>query len=447
MGQSKFLEKLDKVLSPIGDKLGRQRHLNAISTGMMMTLPLIVVGSLFLIIANPPINPELVDPNNANVFVKFLLSWKEFAVANYATITAPFDMTMRLLGVMSAFAIAYTLASDYKMNASMSGLISTALFFMICAPSNEGNIPMSFLGADGLFVAIIIGIASVEITRFVDKMEWKFNLPDSVPSAVSSFINTLVPLILNIGILYGLNVIIIANTGMSLPQSIMSILTPALNIADNLWGYLLLITFGNLLWLFGVNGTSIIFPIAFTLGLSNTGLNSDLVAAGQDPNVLMNLQMFRIAILGGAGNTLGLVLLMARSKSAHLKSLGRLSIVPGICGINEPVIFGGPIVFNPILAIPFIVTPIISVSLTYFAQKIGFITCGYIVDPSFTPFFAQAYLSSMDIRNVLFVFILVLISIVTYYPFFKVYEGNMIKKEQEESDLDDDFSFDDFDLA
>lgn len=447
MGQSKFLEKLDKVLSPIGDKLGRQRHLNAISTGMMMTLPLIVVGSVFLIIANPPINPELVDPNNANVFVKFLLSWKEFAVANYATITAPFDMTMGLLGVMSAFAIAYTLASDYKMNASMSGLISTALFFMICAPSNEGNIPMSFLGADGLFVAIIIGIASVEITRFVDKMEWKFNLPDSVPSAVSSFINTLVPLILNIGILYGLNVIIIANTGMSLPQSIMSILTPALNIADNLWGYLLLITFGNLLWLFGVNGTSIIFPIAFTLGLSNTGLNSDLVAAGQDPNVLMNLQMFRIAILGGAGNTLGLVLLMARSKSAHLKSLGRLSIVPGICGINEPVIFGGPIVFNPILAIPFIVTPIISVSLTYFAQKIGFITCGYIVDPSFTPFFAQAYLSSMDIRNVLFVFILALISIVTYYPFFKVYEGNMIKKEQEESDLDDDFSFDDFDLA
>ena len=172
-----------------------------------------------------------------------------------------------------------------------------------------------------------------------------------------------------------------------------------------------------------------------------------MVAAGQYPNVLMNLQMFRIAILGGAGNTLGLVLLMARSKSAHLKSLGRLSIVPGICGINEPVIFGGPIVFNPILAIPFIVTPIISVSLTYFAQKIGFITCGYIVDPSFTPFFAQAYLSSMDIRNVLFVFILVLISIVTYYPFFKVYEGNMIKKEQEESDLDDDFSFDDFNLA
>ncbi|CEN75687.1 PTS system [[Clostridium] sordellii] len=446
MGQNKFLEKLDKILSPIGAKIGSQRHLNAISTGMMMTLPLIVVGSLFLIIANPPINPELVNPDNTNIFIKFLLQWKEFAVANYATITAPYDMTMGLLGLMSAFSIAYTLASDYKMNAAMSGLISTALFFMICAPSNEGNIPMSFLGADGLFVAIIIGLASVEISRFVYKMEWKFNLPSSVPTAVASFMNTLVPLLLNIVILYGLNILVMANTGVSLPQSIMNILTPALNIADNLWGYLLLITFGNVLWLFGVNGTSIIFPIAFALGLSNTGLNSDLVSAGQDPNVIMNLQMFRIAILGGAGNTLGLALLMARSKSTHLKSLGRLSIVPGICGINEPIIFGGPIVFNPILAIPFVVTPILCVSLTYFAQKIGLITCGFIVDPSFTPFFAQAYLSSMDIKNVLFTFVLVAISIVVYYPFFKVYEGNMIKKEIEENNEEDDFSFEELDL-
>ncbi|WP_373600735.1 PTS sugar transporter subunit IIC [Paraclostridium bifermentans] len=447
MGQNKFLDKLDKVLSPIGAKIGSQRHLNAISTGMMMTLPLIVVGSLFLIIANPPINPELVDVNNTNIFIKFLLSWKEFAVNNYATITAPFDMTMGLLGLMSAFSIAYKLASDYKMNASMSGLISTSLFFMICAPSNEGNIPMSFLGADGLFVAIIIGIISVEISRFVDKMEWKFNLPSSVPSAVAGFMNTLIPLMLNIIILYGINVIIIANTGMNLPQSIMNILTPALNVADNLWGYLALITFGNILWLFGVNGTSIIFPIVFTLGLSNTGINSELVTSGKDPNVIMNLQMFRIAILGGAGNTLGLALLMAKSKSTHLKSLGRLSIVPGICGINEPIIFGGPIVFNPILAIPFILTPIISVSLTYFAQKIGVITCGYIVDPSFTPFFAQAYLSSMDIRNVVFTFMLVLISIFMYYPFFKIYERNMLRKESEENKIEDDFNFDEFDLA
>lgn len=130
---------------------------------------------------------------------------------------------------------------------------------------------------------------------------------------------------------------------------------------------------------------------------------------------------------------------MARIKSRIYKK--------GDCLNGTSIIFGRPIVFNPILAIPFIITPIISVSLTYFAQKIGFITCGYIVDPSFTPFFAQAYLSSMNIRNVIFVCALVLINIVTYYPFFKVYEGNMIKKELEENNEDEDFSFNEIDFA
>lgn len=130
---------------------------------------------------------------------------------------------------------------------------------------------------------------------------------------------------------------------------------------------------------------------------------------------------------------------MARIKSRIYKK--------GDCLNGTSIIFGGPIVCNPILAIPFIITPIISVSLTYFAQKIGFINCGYIVDPSFTPFFAQAYVSSMDIRNVIFVCALVLISIVTYYLFFKVYEGNMIKKELEENNEDEDFSFNEIDFA
>ena len=173
----------------------------------------------------------------------------------------------------------------------------------------------------------------------------------------------------------------------------------------------------------------IIFPIVFALGIQNTGINADLVANGQDPSVVMNLQMFRLAILGGAGNTLGLTLLMMKSKSTHLKSLGRLGVVPGICGINEPIIFGGPIVFNPILAIPFIVTPIVTVGLGYLAQVMGLITPGYLVDPSFIPFFAQAYFSSMDWRNVLFVFGLVILSVIIYYPFFKVYEKNMLEQE------------------
>ena len=435
MNSNTLLEKLDKVLSPIGAKVGNQIHLKSISNGMMMTLPLIVVGSIFLIIANPPVNPDLINPETANIFMKFMLSWKEFAVDNYQTLTTPYNMTMGIVGMMSAFAIAYCLASEYKMKASISGLISTAMFLMICAPSVDGAIATNFLGADGLFIAIIIGLSSVEVTRFVESNGWQFKFPDTVPPAVTAFVNSLLPLLLNIIVLYGINILIISNIGISIPEAIMKVLTPALSVVDNIWGYLAIITLGNVLWLLGVNGTSIIFPIVFALGIQNTGINADLVAKGQDPSVIMNLQMFRFAILGGAGNTLGLTLLMMKSKSAHLKSLGRLGIVPGVCGINEPIIFGGPIVFNPILAIPFIVTPIITVGLGYLAQVMGLITPGYLVDPSFTPFFAQAYFSSMDWRNVLFVFGLVILSIVIYYPFFKIYEKNMLAQEGVSSDF------------
>lgn len=429
--ENKFLAKLDEKLSPLGAKLGNQRHLRAISAGMMMPLALIVVGALFLIIANPPINPDLVDVSNANFFIKFLLGWKSFATENYNLLTAPFNMTMGIFGLLSAFGISYSLAKDYKLNAPIVGLISTSVFLMIAAPAIEGGISTQYLGADGLFVAIIISLSSVEITNFIESKGMKMKFPDSVPPAVTVFVNSILPVLFNIIILYGLNIILVSTLGKSMPEAIMSMLTPALAVVDNIWGFLLIVTFGNILWFFGVNGTSIIFPILFSLGIANTGINSELVKAGSDPTALMNLQMFRIAILGGAGNTLGLVLLMCRSKSVHLKSLGRLSVVPGICGINEPIIFGGPIVFNPILAIPFIVTPIVTCSLAYLAQKVGFITAGYIVDPSFTPFFAQAYLSSLDIKNVLFVFLLIPISMVIYYPFFKVFEKNTLKNEIE----------------
>lgn len=423
-----MIEKLEKILAPLADKLGRQRHLQAISDGMMMSLALIVVGSIFLIIANPPINLDLVDLNTSNIFLKALISWKQWAVANYNTITIPYTMTMGLIGLMTSFGVAYSLAQKYQMNTAINGIISMSVFLMISAPVQDGQLSMSYLGSDGLFVAIIIGLLSVEICRFVGN-QFVFSFPDSVPSAVTNFVNSLLPLAANIIIIYGMNLILMGTTGKALPDLIMSVLTPAISSADNLWVYMGIFAFSNILWLFGINGSSIIFPIVFVLGLTNSGLNAELVNAGKTATHVMNLQMYRYAVLGGGGNTLGLVILMCLSKVKHIKSIGRLSIVPGICGINEPVIFGGPIVLNPILAIPFVLMPCISIGLGYFVQSVGFVSMGYIIDPSFTPFFAQGFLSALDIRNVIFMFVLIAISVAVYYPFFKVYEKSLIEKE------------------
>lgn len=423
-----MISRLERLLSPLGNKLGNQRHLQAISNGMMMSLALIVVGSIFLIIANPPINLDIVDMNTGNIFLKAMIAWKQWAVANYNTITIPYTMTMGLIGLVTAFGVAYSLAETYQMKPAINGIISMCVFLMISAPVTDGQLSMTYLGADGLFVALIIGLISVEICRVVGN-KIVFTFPESVPTAVTNFVNSLLPLAANIIIIYGLNLVLMGVSGQSLPQFVMSILTPAISGVDNVWAYMGIFAFSNILWLFGINGSSIIFPIVFTLGITNSGLNADLINAGQSAEHIMNLQMYRYAVLGGGGNTLGLVLLMCFSHVKHLKTIGRLSLVPGICGINEPVIFGAPIVLNPVLAIPFVLMPCISIGLGYLVQSIGFVSMGYIVDPSFTPFFAQGFLSALDIRNVIFMCVLIVISMLVYYPFFKVYEKSIAQKE------------------
>ncbi|MGL4563643.1 MAG: PTS sugar transporter subunit IIC [Brevinema sp.] len=415
-----FSEKLLRF----GETMGRQRHLNAISSGMMMSLPFMVIGAFFLIFANPPINMDIVDLNTKNIMLQFLIKWKQFAIANNSYIVLPFTMTMGIIGVINSFTIAYSLASDTKQKPYMAGLISTVIFFMIAGQVKDNTLVMDFLGANGLFTAIIVALLSVEITEFIDQ-KIKIKLDKSIPSAIVVFLNSLLPLVFNILIIYGVNLIIIASTDHTFPEFITTLLSPIINIGNNLWGYIFILLFGNLLWILGIHGTSIIFPIIFSIGITNTGINADLLNSGQEPNMIMNLQMFRYYALGGAGNTLGLVILMIYSKVASMRTIGKLAFIPAICGINEPVIFGVPIVLNPVLAIPFVSMPAISIIIGYFAQKLGLVSLGYMVDPSFTPFFIQSYLSALDWRNIILGLLLVLVSIVVYMPFFRIYEKQL----------------------
>lgn len=424
---------IETVLTPLGTKLGNQRHLKAISSGMMFALPFIVIGSFFLIFANPPINMELYDPATANIFTRFLASWKSFADAYYSQITLPYDLTMGIFSLISTFGISSSLAKEYKINEASTGFISVVTFLLVVVEVNEGAITMEYLGTNGLFVAIIISLLTVEIARLCSHPKLQIKIHDSVPPAITAFLNSLIPLLVNIVLFYGLSLIVLATTGQVLPQLIMNLLTPAISIANNLWGYIAIVTFGNLLWLFGINGPSIIFPIIFTLGIANTGENSELVAAGLEATNPMNLQMFRIAVMGGSGGALGLLVLMLFSKVKYLKTLGGISAIPTISGINEPLIFGLPVAFNPTFVVPFLISPIINLILTYYAQVTGIISMGYIVDPSFTPFFFQAYLSSLDWRNVVFTFVLILLNVIIYYPFFKLHERNSKMEMSEEN--------------
>ena len=232
---------LEKYLSPIGAKLGNQRHLQALANGMMMTLPLLVIGSIFMIIANPPINMDTVDLNTTNILIRFLINWKEWATTYNSQILAPYNMTFGLLGLMTAFAVAYSLAKSYKMNAAICGIMNMSIFLLVCSevvPTTvEGvnGITTNYLDSNGLFVALILSFVTVEITRFIETKGIKIKFPDSVPSMVGNFVNSLLPLLVNIIIIYGINLMLISATGKTLPEMIMSILTPAINVGNNVW--------------------------------------------------------------------------------------------------------------------------------------------------------------------------------------------------------------------
>ena len=433
MSDKNVIERLNDKLSPIAFKIGNQRHLKSISSGMFFSLPFMVIGAFFLIIANPPINMDNYNPENANIFLKMFAGWKEWAVANYDAITTPYTLTFGLVGLITVFGIAYSLAKEYKLDAPTNGLIALVSFLLVSTKVTDNSISLEYLGSNGLFIAIIIGLIAVEITKVFEDKNLKIKLPESVPTMVANFLNSLLPLLANIIIFYTLNLIFINTLHDNFPKVVMNVLTPGIDLAGSFWGFIIIVIIGQLLWLFGINGTSIIFPIVFTLGISQTGLNAEQFAHGKSMTHAMNLQMFRISVMGGAGNTLGLVILMMRSKVPQYRTIGRLSLIPGICSINEPIIFGFPIVFNPVLGIPFVLTPVVCLVLTYLAETLHIITMGYIVDPSFTPFFAQAYLSSLDWRNIVFTLFLVIVSIVIYYPFFKVQEKNqlMLDKQME----------------
>lgn len=426
-----FVQKLNEVLTPVLQKFGNEKHMQALSNGMLFGLPFLVIGSFFLIVANPPININRYHAQTANFFMKMLAGWKYWAIAHYQQITQPYNLTMGLFGVICAFGIAYELSQNYKrVHPATDGMISLVSYLMVTTNvDKQSRISLNYLGTNGMFVAILIGLLSVEVTRLVDRHGWKVRLPNSVPPMVANFINSLIPLLANIFVFYGCNLIVIALTHDNFPNFVMKVLTPATTIANSLWGFVLIVTIGNLFWLIGVHGSSMVFPIIFAIGIAASGANAAQIAKGVAPTHLMNLQMFRIAVLGGSGNSLALVLLMMRSKVEKYKALGRLSLIPVICSINEPVIFGVPICFNPVLAIPFVISPDINLILTYFAEKFHLIGLGYIIDPSFTPFFAQAYMCSMDWRNVIFWCLLVVLGIFIYLPFFRVAEANELSKQ------------------
>ena len=419
----KFNELANRTLVPIANKLGNQRHLAAIRDGMVVAIPLSILGGVCLIISTPPFKPDTLP--NWGFISDLLLGWYNWAQANKAMLQLPYNMTMALMGLFVAFAIAYHLAKRYKMPTLNTAIVSTAVFFIVTSPAvsavptsaiSEGSnmtdllgmagnyIPMTFLDAKGIFTAIIVAIGCVEIMHFMLAKNIRFKMPEGVPPAISSSFDAIMPLFVCVITFYAISLFIQNVSGELLPSMIMTLLAPAISGLDSLLGICLITIIAQTFWFFGLHGASITQPIRLPFMQMYLVANITAFTAGE-PIAHFFTQPFwsYVITLGGGGATLGLCILLLRSKSVELKTLGKLSIGPAIFNINEPIIFGLPMVLNPLMMIPFIFVPVINSIIAYACMAFQIVGKGVIETPWTTPAPLGAALGCMDFRAAIMV--------------------------------------------
>ena len=423
-----FENKFMKGLQKFGQNLGNNKIFSAISKSMMATMGIILGGSFFQIIATIPT----------------LFNWYTTESQIYKILYTPFQMTMGLLSVFVVFLIAYNYSKALKMKPIQNGVVALICFLIVAAPATtitlaDGTTSMtvldtSYLGAVGLFVAILVGILTVRLTYFCEEKNIVINMPDVVPSSLSESFSAVLPLFFNLIIWYGIGTLInMATSGqMTLPLLINYVLSIPLAAVNTVPGIILAVVFACLLWLFGIHGSMIIFIALMTVMIQNTLSNAAAVAAGEPAQFYATMLIGGMACAGGTGNTLGLVLLGLKSgKSEQVKAISKAALIPGFFNINEPATFGYPIMYNPLLGIPYILTPVITMLLMWGGYAIGFFKPSYVLLLSLMPLFMGEFLGAMAWQNLFIPIIGIVVGLIVYYPFLRAYDKQLVLKEEQ----------------
>ncbi len=415
---NKFVAFLENNLSTPMAKLSEQKHLRAIRDGVVSALPFIIFGSLFLIIAFPPVAADS--------------ALGEWAAKHAAEILIPYRLTMFIMTLYITFGIGYSLSQSYKLDPLSGGLLSVASFLFTIGIETVENIgfvlPMTNLGGHGLFVGMLVSIFSVEVLRFCKAKNVTIKMPDSVPTSVARSFEALIPVTIVLVIM----TIVTVTLNIDMHSLVDKAVAPLIKAGDTLPGVLIPVFLITFFWSFGIHGVSVVGAVARPVWEVYLANNSAAVAAGKAiPHVAPETFFQWFIWIGGSGATIGLVLAMLiAAKSKYSKTLGRATIIPSIFNINEPVIFGTPIVLNPILIIPFIVTPLVGATVAYVATAMGLVNPTYVMVPWTLPAPIGAYLSTGgDWRAIVLCLANIAISFFIYLPFFKMYDRKLVEQE------------------
>ncbi|CAM3143964.1 PTS cellobiose transporter subunit IIC [Leuconostoc gasicomitatum] len=420
---------LEKYLQPVGAKLAANKPLNSIRDGIALSMPLVIVGSMALLIANG----FSIDPFKNWLMTTGIFDW----------LVKIINASFGLMGLVAAFGIAYRYAESHGTDALSAGILSLASFFLVTpdlitsGSTPQTGISYTYLGASGLFAAILIALISTAIFNWFVKRNIQIKMPDGVPPAVSNSFAALIPGAV-ILIFWGL---VYAGFKMTSFENIHQVLQVILGkplgaFGGSLAGAIIVSFITSLLWFIGIHGGNITGAIMSPIWLALMGENLKIYQNNPSatmPHIVTQPFMDFFVYMGGGGATLGLVLaIWLIAKSSRYKTLKTLITPPGLFNINEPTMFGIPIVLNVSLLIPFILAPILNAIITYITMATGIVhaTVGVVV-PWVTPPIISGFLATgSHISGSILQIVLIILDIIIYLPFVKNIDRLELKNEQ-----------------
>ncbi|NQP17510.1 PTS transporter subunit EIIC [Streptococcus suis] len=420
---NKLIEFIEKG-KPFFEKISRNPYLRAIRDGFIAAMPVILFSSIFLLVAFVP-----------NIFG---FTWSDEAVA---AIMKPYGYTMGIVAVLVAGTTAKSLTDAFnrqlpktnQINFISTMIASISGFLLLASDGIEGGFANGYMGTKGLLTAFLAAFITVNIYKACVKNNVTIRMPDEVPPNVSQAFKDVIPYALSIFVLYGIDLVTRQFLGTNVAEAILKLFEPLFTAADGYVGITIIFGAYALFWFVGIHGPSIVEPAIAAITYANIETNFQLLQAGQHADKILTsgTQMF-IVTMGGTGATLVVpFMFMWLTKSKRNKAIGRASVVPTFFGVNEPILFGAPLVLNPVFFVPFILAPIANVwifkffvdtlKMNSFSVNLPWTTpgpLGIVMGTNFAPLaFALAIL-------------LVFVDVLIYYPFLKVYDEQILAEEQ-----------------
>lgn len=409
---------------PFFEKLSRNIYLRAIRDGFIAGMPVILFSSIFILIAFVP---------NSWGF-----KWSDEVVA---FLMKPYSYSMGILALLVAGTTAKSLTDSVNRSMEktnqinyMSTLLAAIVgLLMLAADPIENGLATGFLGTKGLLSAFLAAFVTVAIYKVCVKNNVTIRIPDEVPPNISQVFKDVIPFTLSVVSLYALDLLARHFVGASVAESIGKFFAPLFSAADGYLGITIIFGAFAFFWFVGIHGPSIVEPAIAAITYANAEVNLNLLQQGMHADKILTsgTQMF-IVTMGGTGATLVVpFMFMWLTKSKRNRAIGRASVVPTFFGVNEPILFGAPLVLNPIFFIPFIFAPIANVWIfKFFIETLGM--------NSFTanlPWTTPAPLglvlgTNFQVLSFILAALLIVVDVVIYYPFLKVYDEQILEEER-----------------